>query len=237
MARTGIIDLVELIRGQCVPQRNCLLTVTEVSGESGFLYFRDAELIEANVGTIWGREAFDKIISWRLAQSNVSDLPMGIKRAIWEPVDVLIEDVLGAGAGEKVRTAFQQLPDTYENQEMGPLEDTVQLDARRMVFATIRNLPHFRALYTMEDNRGRLLLSVEGHTFPDPEWIVSVYRRMGDVGQSLGGGKVRGSCLTTDSFWVWIFDLSGYGVAILTDPMEETHTFLAAAHDAMALLK
>jgi len=232
-----MIDLVDLIQTQCVPQRNCLLTVTDITGESGFLYFRDAELIEANYATTWGRDAFDKIITWSIAQYALSDLPMGIKRAIWEPVDSILEEVLGTKAGEKVRSAFQSLPDTYDGTEAGPPEETTQLDARRLAFLSIREQPNFLALFLIEEGRGRLLFSVENRTLPPGEWLTSLFRRLGDIGQSLGGGRVRGSCIWTDLYMIWIFEESGTGIIVLTEHMEETHTFLAEAHKALAVLK
>lgn len=232
-----MIDLVDLIQTQCVPQRNCLLTVTDSTGESGFLYFRDAELIEANFGTIWGRDAFDKIITWSIAHHSLSDLPMGIKRAIWEPVDAIIEEVLGTKAGEKVRSAFRALPDTYDGEEAGPMEQTGQLDARRMAFMSIREQPHFLALFLIEEAHGRLLFSVENRTLPPAEWLASLFRRLGDIGQSLGGGRMRGSCIWTELYMIWLFEESGTGVIVLTEIMEETHTFLAETHKALAVLK
>jgi len=41
-------SLEEIIRKECLPLRDCMLTITDANGEAAFLYFKEGELIEAN---------------------------------------------------------------------------------------------------------------------------------------------------------------------------------------------
>lgn len=98
------MTLVEIIEQDCLPNRNCMLTVQDEKGETGFLYFKDAQLIEVNYGGMWGVDALARIMRWNLETHALAELPMGIKRSLWDPIEVLIAKVnedplLGASPG------------------------------------------------------------------------------------------------------------------------------------------
>src|ERR1700683_5115387 len=80
----------DIIRQECLPLRDCMLTVTDANGEAAFLYFKEGELIEANYAALWGKEALAQIISWKLADSTVAPLPLGIKRSLWDQIEFLL---------------------------------------------------------------------------------------------------------------------------------------------------
>src|SRR5471030_1865926 len=67
--------LEEIIRKECLPLRDCMLTITDANGEAAFLYFKEGELIEANYAALWGKEALAQIVTWKLAERTVAPLP------------------------------------------------------------------------------------------------------------------------------------------------------------------
>jgi hypothetical protein len=94
--------LEEIIRKECLPLRDCMLTITDANGEAAFLYFKEGELIEANYSALWGKEALAQIISWKLADSTVAPLPLGIKRSLWDQIEFLLNPGLAATASGKL---------------------------------------------------------------------------------------------------------------------------------------
>ena len=92
-------SLEEIIRKDCLPLRDCMLTITDASGEAAFLYFKEAELIEANYAALWGKEALAQIVGWTLADSTVAPLPLGIKRSLWDQIEFLLNPGLATASG------------------------------------------------------------------------------------------------------------------------------------------
>jgi hypothetical protein len=101
-------SLEELIRKECLPLRDCMLTITDANGEAAFLYFKEGELIEANYAALWGKDALAQIVSWKLADGTVAPLPLGIKRSLWDQIEFLLNPGLAATASGKLgaRPAF-----------------------------------------------------------------------------------------------------------------------------------
>src|SRR5271168_273378 len=96
------LSLEEIIRKECLPLRDCMLTITDANGEAAFLYFKEGELIEANYSALWGKEALAQIVSWKLADSTVAPLPLGIKRSLWDQIEFLLNPGLAATASGKL---------------------------------------------------------------------------------------------------------------------------------------
>src|ERR1700733_12697153 len=94
--------LEEIIRKDCLPLRDCMLTVTDANGEAAFLYFKEAELIEANYAALWGKDALAQIITWKLDDSTVAPLPLGIKRSLWDQIELSLNPGLAATASGKL---------------------------------------------------------------------------------------------------------------------------------------
>src|SRR5277367_4022140 len=94
--------LEEVIRKECLPLRDCMLTITDANGEAAFLYFKEGELIEANYAALWGKEALAQIIGWNLAERTVAPLPLGIKRSLWDQIEFLLNPGLAATASGKL---------------------------------------------------------------------------------------------------------------------------------------
>jgi hypothetical protein len=95
-------SLEEVIRRDCLPQRDCMLTITDLQGEAAFLYFKEGELIEANYAALWGKEALAQIVNWQLADQAIAPLPLGIKRSLWDPIEFLLHPSLtGSASGRQ----------------------------------------------------------------------------------------------------------------------------------------
>jgi hypothetical protein len=95
-------SLEDVIRKDCLPLRDCMLTITDATGEAAFLYFKEAELIEANYAALWGKEALAQILTWTLEDSTVAPLPLGIKRSLWDQLEFLLNPGLAATASGKI---------------------------------------------------------------------------------------------------------------------------------------
>jgi hypothetical protein len=94
----------EIIRKECLPMRDCMLTITDSNGEAAFLYFKDSELIEANYAALWGKDALAQIVTWKVADRTLAPLPLGIKRSLWDQLARRVKSVgetLGFGMCEK----------------------------------------------------------------------------------------------------------------------------------------
>ncbi len=63
-------SLEEIIRKECLPLRDCMLTITDANGEAAFLYFKEGELIEANYAALWGKEALAQIVALETGRSH-----------------------------------------------------------------------------------------------------------------------------------------------------------------------
>ena len=111
-------SLEEIIRKDCLPLRDCMLTITDATGEAAFLYFKEGELIEANYAALWGKEALAQIITWRLEDSTVAPLPLGIKRSLWDQLEFLLNPSLAATASGKL--AARSGP-VFNAQKVAPL--------------------------------------------------------------------------------------------------------------------
>ena len=98
----GQQTLEEIIRKECLPLRDCMLTITDANGEAAFLYFKEGELIEANYAALWGKDALAQIVTWNLAESTVAPLPLGIKRSLWDQIEFLLNPSLAATASGKI---------------------------------------------------------------------------------------------------------------------------------------
>ena len=95
-------SLEEIIRKDCLPLRDCMLTITDAHGEAAFLYFKEGELIEANYAALWGKEALAQIVGWTLGESTVAPLPLGIKRSLWDQIEFLLNPGLATTSSGKL---------------------------------------------------------------------------------------------------------------------------------------
>ncbi|NJL19371.1 MAG: hypothetical protein HC901_03655 [Bdellovibrionaceae bacterium] len=185
-------NLLEIIRDECLPQRNCMLTIYNVEGDSAFLYFKDAQLIEVNTGKCWGKEALQVIATWVIVSFDRSELPLGIKRTLWESLDNLFTEVLGAEGAAGLAEYVRSLP-------VSPYEEALQEPALLLpndplapVIAALKEIEGFKAVYREDRNEVRLVGGESVYQALSTEWSSSLGRRSRMLGGGLGRGGAGG---------------------------------------------
>ncbi len=206
-------NLIEVIRLECLPRRNCMLTVFETDGESGFLYFKDSQLIEVNTGKLWAKDALQTILQWRLVSHHLSELPRGIKRALWEPLDQIIEEVAGSEAATGIRDAVGTLPS-----ETAPVEMPSAADPFGTLINSVASVPGFLALLREDNGVMRLIAgSLPENQTLSPDWFYQFTERSTALGESLGAGLVKEWFLETDACRAWRVRVAAHDFIVLSD--------------------
>lgn len=185
MAREQTLE--DIIRKECLPLRDCMLTITDASGEAAFLYFKEAELIEANYAALWGKEALAQITPWKLADFAVAPLPLGIKRSLWDPIEVLLNP--GATITASGRLASRP---TFHAQKLGPASP----------FERFRAIPGLLKLVQIERDKATVLFEAEGEEPENTDWINDFTARAKSVGDTLGFGACEKWTIDTDRYQV-----------------------------------
>lgn len=206
--------LIELIRNDALPQRNCMLTVFDPNGDSGFLYFKDAQLIEVNVGKIWGLKALEQIFSWQISTYTVGELPVGIKRTLWEPLDRMVEQFAGTEAAAGLMDVVRHLP---ENEGMAMASDPHATDPMSMLIQKVCELSGFLVVYREEEAGVRLLAGSPVVAALSPDWFSDFLGKIGVLGESLGGGIMSEWYLELDMCRVWRFSTYTQPLIIFAD--------------------
>lgn len=224
-----MLDLVVIIQSECLPERNCMLTVQDVSGETGFLYFKEAQLIEANSGAEWGNTAFAEILRWDIESYSIGEIPLGIKRTLWEPIDKLIEDVRGAGAGEGVREVVRHLPaqDVEIEPEYSLDSESCEVAQFRNVIDQIRGLPGFLCAFHEVDNKIRPLTGNPPHDELTGNWILQFTEEIASVGQGLGAGHLIDWNADLEAYHIWQIYFGGDYMYIISDKQTMDEDFEA----------
>jgi hypothetical protein len=232
-----MINLIEIIQKECIPIRNCMLTVVDINGESGFLYFRDAQLIEVNQGALWGRHAFEVILGWQIASHSISDTPMGIKRTLWEPVDTLIDEILGQGAAEGLRDAMRNLPAEPAKTSAQKKAQEIKRNTQRVAFTAIQSLPGFLALF-YDDNKGiHDLVLPPDKELPDEKWLLDLEEECNRLGYNLGAGLLRDWYFYSEKFQAWRVKVKGGGIIVFAETSVETDMFELQLKEAASPLE
>jgi hypothetical protein len=181
--------LEEIIRKECLPLRDCMLTITDANGEAAFLYFKEGELIEANYAALWGKEALAQIVAWKLADSTVAPLPLGIKRSLWDQIEFLLNPGLAATASGRlaVRPSFN-----------------AQKTAPATPFDRFKAIPNLLKMIQIE--RGKENVLYEGATTEggdeDTKWLIEFADRAKSVGDTLGFGICEKWTVDTERYQV-----------------------------------
>jgi hypothetical protein len=193
-----------------------MLTVQDVNGETAFLYFKEAELIEANYATYWGKDALGEINSWDLAEYTVGSLPLGIKRSLWDPVDVLLRSQKsGESAREVTQTRLSSFVTPQKREEESPYED-------------FKNLPGVTKLVSIEGGKAKTVYLKPGETEEPTPWLEDYVNRGRALGETLGFGKLDQWSITTDRYYVIGFKFGPGILAVLRKHEEGLLDFEAA---------
>ncbi len=180
-------SLREIILEECLPQRDCMLTVQDATGEVGFLYFKDGELIEANYSAHWGKDAVEQVLDWQLAEYNVGALPLGIKRSVWDPVETVLR-----------LNAATQAPGSSGV----PQFNAAKIEAPPTPYDHFKEVEGVTKLFLIEGNKEKVLFESESDSSQPTEWMVEFYQRAKSVGDTLGFGKLQRWSLVTDRYQV-----------------------------------
>jgi len=181
--------LEEIIRKECLPLRDCMLTITDANGEAAFLYFKEGELIEANYAALWGKEALAQIVTWKLADRTVAPLPLGIKRSLWDQIEFLLNPGLATSASGKLSGRSGPVFQAQKTTPSSPFDR----------FKAIAGL-----LKMVQIERGK-----ENVLYEDPEadsentaWLVDFTDRAKSVGDTLGFGTCEKWTIDTERYQV-----------------------------------
>ncbi|HEV3270716.1 MAG TPA: hypothetical protein VGZ93_00875 [Candidatus Methylacidiphilales bacterium] len=184
-------SLEEIIRKECLPLRDCMLTITDANGEAAFLYFKEGELIEANYAALWGKEALAQIVTWKLADGTVAPLPLGIKRSLWDQIEFLLNPGLAATASGKLLT------------RSGPVF-RAQKSTPSSPFDRFKTIPGLLKMIRIERGKEEVLYetaTTEAET-ENTSWLAEFADRAKSVGDTLGFGTCEKWTIDTERYQV-----------------------------------
>ncbi len=184
----GTQSLEEIIRQECLPLRDCMLTVTDANGEAAFLYFKEGELIEANYAALWGKDALAQIVTWKLAERTIAPLPLGIKRSLWDRIEYLLNPSLTPTAS-------------------GRLPSLPAFPARKEAsspFDRFKAVPNLHKLIYLEREKETIIhdSTGEANDGENTEWLVEFAARVKSVGDTLGFGNCEKWTVDTERYQV-----------------------------------
>ncbi len=182
-------SLEEIIRKECLPLRDCMLTITDSNGEAAFLYFKEGELIEANYAALWGKDALAQIVGWKLAEQTVAPLPLGIKRSLWDQIEFLLNPGL-------VATASGKLP-SLPNFNSRRVDSSSPFDRYKAIdgLQKLLQVDKTKATVIYED------MTKQGES-ENAEWLVDFANRVKSVGDTLGFGNCEKWTIDTERYQV-----------------------------------
>jgi hypothetical protein len=183
--------LEEIIRKECLPLRDCMLTITDATGEAAFLYFKEGELIEANYAALWGKEALAQIVTWKLADRTVAPLPLGIKRSLWDQIEFLLNPGLDASASDKLAGRSGPVFNAQKTTPSSP-------------FDRFKAIPGLLKMVQIERGAGNVLYedaAAEGDA-ENTEWLSEFSDRAKSVGDTLGFGICEKWTVDTERYQV-----------------------------------
>jgi hypothetical protein len=182
------VSLEDIIRKECLPLRDCMLTITDANGEAAFLYFKEGELIEANYAALWGKEALAQIVTWKLADRTVAPLPLGIKRSLWDQIEFLLNPGLATTASGKLTARTGPVFHTQKTTVSSPFDR----------FKAIEGL---LKMVQIEKGKENVLFEAEGES-EYTEWLNDFTNRAKSVGDTLGFGACEKWTIDTERYQV-----------------------------------
>jgi len=179
----------DIIRDECLPMRDCMLTIQDVNGEAGFLYFKDTELIEANYAALWGKEALGEVLTWNLAEYAVAPLPLGIKRSLWDSLESLLNPKLEPTASGRIPILKARYSKTSEEEN----EDAGLFDA-------FKEIPGVLKIMLLANNQQRVLFEATNLQSEQTDWTVEFLQKAKAAGETLGFGQLDKWLMNTDRY-------------------------------------
>jgi hypothetical protein len=183
--------LEQIIRKECAPVLDCMLTITDSTGEAAFLYFKEGELVEANYASLWGRDALAEILTWKITSRAIASLPLGIKRSLWEPLEILLHPEVKVSGSGRLSTATSPI---FKTRRLGsgtsPLGN-VGLDR-------YKNIPNLLKIVEIGRESETVLFEAGGDKTDETDWLVEFAGRVRAVGDTLGFGACDKWTIETD---------------------------------------
>ncbi|MGF1679109.1 MAG: hypothetical protein ACFCUX_07945 [Candidatus Methylacidiphilales bacterium] len=216
-----MINLIEIIRTECISERHCMLTLYNEQSDCGFLYFKEAQLIEVNAGKQWGKDALGTIVSWTISSYNISELPRGIKRTIWEPLDQIFSELVDWESGYSLGQAIGQLQ--MENLEERAGEAPALRDPLAPIARKLEDIPGFLAVFKQQGDEIRPLSGEMPSRSLSTDWFEQFTTRALDLGTGLGAGDLKEWFMEVEDYRVWYVTLNDTPLLIFsnTDGMIE----------------
>jgi hypothetical protein len=218
----GAQSIETIIRQECLPQRDCMLTVTDDRGDAAFLYFKEAELIEANYAALWGKDALAEILTWNLVQHTVAPLPLGIKRSLWDKIEHLLDPSTAVTSGGKLAGAVAKAV---------PRKPAGRLEQLKSIAGLLKLLQIEKGKQTVIQDR-----VPENGESENSEWLTDFAERLKSVGDTLGFGSCEKWTVETERYQIVAVRLEngGYGVALRNRDLsaDDLEAAVAAALEA-----
>lgn len=208
-----------------------MLSLYNQSGDSGFLYFKEAQLIEVNAGKLWGKQALATIVTWELSSYNISELPRGIKRTIWEPLDQIFAEFVDAESAGSIGEAIGRLQMDYL-EESAPVPAAL-LDSLAPVVGRLREIPGIVAIFK---ESGETIRQVHGDTPSHSlsnDWFVQFKSRAEALGEGLGSGLLKEWFLEVSDCRVWSVPVQETQLLIFSDRECNLEEFEFAMREAL----
>lgn len=202
--------LEKVIRDECLPEGDCMLTAMDTNGEAGFLYFKDAELIEANYAALWGKEAVAELKNWEIAEHTVAPLPLGIKRSLWDSLETLL-----AGA------AVEHKPVS----SLAPRFNLDSPDADTEPYEVLASLPGVVQILSFKGGDYEITYNADRDNVERTEWTKEFLLRSKGVGDTLGMGRLHSWIVTTERFIVVGVSHGGKMIGVVRDNDPEVLDF------------
>jgi hypothetical protein len=181
--------LEDIIRKECLPLKDCMLTITDANGEAAFLYFKEGELIEANYAALWGKDALAQIVTWKLAENTVAPLPLGIKRSLWDKIEFLLNPGMAATTSGKLPV----MP-SFNAQKIGP---SSPFDRYKAIAGLLKllHLQKGKATVIYQDTANKAETE-------NTDWLIEFAERVKSVGDTLGFGGCEKWTIDTEKYQV-----------------------------------
>ncbi|MEM6822792.1 MAG: hypothetical protein AAF558_12735 [Verrucomicrobiota bacterium] len=196
-----MLNLIEIVKNECISARNCMLSLYNEQGDSGFLYFKEAQLIEVNAGKLWGKEALAKIVGWMLSSYTITELPRGIKRTIWEPLDQIFAELVGQDSASSIGEVIGKLQ-MDDLEESAPIAPALH-DPLAPLVKSLEQLPGFLAVFKEVGNEIRPLAGTMPSKSLSTDWFPQFTERSRHLGEGLGAGMLREWFIEVDECRIW----------------------------------
>lgn len=182
-------SLEEIIRKDCLPLRDCMLTITDATGEAAFLYFKEGELIEANYAALWGKDALAQIVGWKLADYTVAPLPLGIKRSLWDQIEFLLNPGAATTASGRLAT------------RTGPTFHTERVKTSSP-FDRFKAINGLLKMIQIEKGKTTVLFESAEEEAENTDWLGDFADRSRSLGDTLGFGACEKWAIDTERYQV-----------------------------------